>query len=90
MKNLGKIGIDKVSGFTGMITARINYLYGEDEYKLTPTKLSNGTIGTEIWLPVSRIKISENSTERQIGFSDSEDLNDYIEVCSIESEDELG
>ena len=32
MKNLGKIGIDKISGFTGMITARLNYLYGEDEY----------------------------------------------------------
>ena len=90
MKNLGKIGIDKVSGFTGMITARLNYLYGEDEYKLTPTELSNGSIGAELWFPVSRIKISENSTEKYIGFSDSNNLNDYIEVCSIESEDELG
>ena len=90
MKNLGKIGIDKVSGFTGMITAKINYLYGEDEYKLTPTKLRNGAIDAELWLPVTRIKISESSTERQIGFSDSCNMDDYIEVCSIESEDELG
>ena len=77
MKNLGKIGIDKISGFRGMITAKINYLYGADEYKLTPTELSNGAIGTELWFPVNRIKISNDSDERPIGFSNPIDTEDW-------------
>jgi hypothetical protein len=36
MIELGKLGKDKITNFEGIITARVQYLYGCDQYCLVP------------------------------------------------------
>lgn len=57
MKNLGKKAKDKITGFTGIITSKINYITGCDQYGLTPAVSKEGKIGDSQWFDENRIKI---------------------------------
>jgi hypothetical protein len=52
---LGKKAKDKVSELEGVITARTEYLYGDDAYQITP-KAKDGKISTW-WIELERIEI---------------------------------
>jgi hypothetical protein len=50
MITLGKEGKDKITGFQGIITARVEYLYGCNQYGLAPKVGEDGTVkGTEFF-----------------------------------------
>lgn len=50
MITLGKEGKDKITGFQGIITAKVEYLYGCNQYGLTPKVGEDGaTKGTEFF-----------------------------------------
>ena len=57
MENLGKKGEDKITGFKGIITAKCTYLYGCNQYGLTPTVNKDGKTGDTCWFDEGRIKI---------------------------------
>jgi len=57
MKNLGKKAQDKITGFTGIITAKCNYLYGCSQYSLTPEVDKDGKRKENEWFDEGRIKI---------------------------------
>ena len=92
MENLGKIGCDKVTGFEGIIIAKAVYLYSQDRYLIQPKSIDTRSIIQSEWISCERIEIKEHNSSKCIGFTGNENPDDdyYIEVCSIESEDELG
>lgn len=53
---LGKEGRDKITGFQGIITARVEYLTGCDQYCLTP-KVQDGKIMEGHYFDGGRIEI---------------------------------
>lgn len=57
MENLGKKGRDKVTGFEGIIVAKVMYLTGCDNYGLCPPVKADGTIGANEFFDVGRIEI---------------------------------
>lgn len=64
MENLGKIGQDKLTGFRGTITAKVDYLIGESQYELTPNHGAKDyefttAIAKSEWFIIPRIKIIE-------------------------------
>lgn len=58
MIKLGQKAKDKVTGFTGIITARASYLTGCDQYVLTPTVDEHGKTVEGQWFDESRIKVT--------------------------------
>lgn len=56
MSILGKLGKDRVTGFTGIITGRAEYLYGCMQYSLTPAADGNKILSNE-WFDEGRIEI---------------------------------
>jgi len=56
MKNLGKLGRDKVTGFEGIIIGKVTYLYGCNQYGLAP-KAKNGKVEDSSWFDEGRIEI---------------------------------
>lgn len=48
MITLGKEGKDKITGFQGIITGRVEYLYGCNQYCLVP-KAKDGEIKSGEW-----------------------------------------
>jgi len=56
MKNLGKLGRDKVTGFEGIIIGKVTYLYGCNQYGLAP-KSNNGKVEDSSWFDEGRIEI---------------------------------
>jgi len=57
---LGQIVKDKVTGFSGLVTARAYYLTGCTQYLITPTDLDrDGNIREGEWLDDSRVEIVE-------------------------------
>ncbi len=56
---LGKKAIDKVSGFTGMLTAKIEYLYGNDRYLIDPQVGEDNKYKEGQWFDEERIELSE-------------------------------
>jgi hypothetical protein len=56
MENMGKKARDKVTGFEGIITAKVHYMYGCDQYGLTP-KVLDGKIGDTNFFDEGRIEI---------------------------------
>lgn len=57
MIELGQEGRDKITGFEGVITARLTFLFGCDQYCLTP-KASNGELKDGIYFDEGRIEIT--------------------------------
>lgn len=56
MDNLGKKAKDKVTGFEGIITGKINYLYGCSQYGIVPPASENKTHDCQ-WFDEGRIEI---------------------------------
>jgi len=53
---MGKEAKDKVTGFTGIITGRTQWLYGCDQYCITP-KVKDEKMGDTSWFDEGRIEI---------------------------------
>lgn len=59
MENFGKKGTDKVTGFKGIITGKIYYMYGCAQYLLTPPIDKDGKKQDGEWFDEGRIEIGE-------------------------------
>jgi hypothetical protein len=57
MENFGKKATDKVTGFTGIITAKALYMYGCSQYLLNPKVDKEGKLQEGEWFDEGRIKI---------------------------------
>lgn len=56
MKNLGKEAKDKITGFEGVIIAKVQYLFGCNQYCIVP-KVKDGEIKSGEWFDEGRIEI---------------------------------
>lgn len=56
--NLGKKAKDKITGFSGIIIGKINYLFGCDQYGIAPEIGKDGKPGETHWFDVGRIEIT--------------------------------
>jgi hypothetical protein len=56
-ENLGKEGQDKITGFTGIITACCSYITGCDQYGLAPKVNAEGKIEPTQWFDTGRVDI---------------------------------
>lgn len=56
MKNLGKRVKDKVTGFEGIIVAKVNYLFGCAQYGVAP-KATDGKVNDTHYFDEGRIEI---------------------------------
>lgn len=63
MENFGKKGTDKVTGFSGVITAKINYMYGCSQYGITPPIGEDMKRRDVEWFDEGRIEIGEKIIE---------------------------
>lgn len=57
MSNLGKQGRDKISGLTGIIIGRAEYLFGCAQYGLVPPIGADGQPSNASWFDEGRIEI---------------------------------
>ena len=57
MIELGQKGKDKITGFKGIIIGRSQYIYGCDQYALSPEVSKDGKIGDTCWFDEGRIEI---------------------------------
>lgn len=57
MKNFGKLAKDKVTGFEGIITAKVDYMYGCAQYCLTPRVSEGGKREEAEYFDEGRIEI---------------------------------
>lgn len=57
MNNLGKKAKDKITGFEGIIIGKINYLYGCNQYGISPP-VQEGKIGDTQWFDEGRVEIT--------------------------------
>lgn len=62
MKNLGKEATDKITGFKGIITAKISYITGCDQYGITPPAKDGKTFSTE-YFDTGRVEIIGEGVE---------------------------
>jgi hypothetical protein len=58
--NLGKQGKDKVTGFTGTISAACEYSHSESTYRLEPPVKDGKT--TDMWVSEGRLELVEDGT----------------------------
>lgn len=64
MIKLGKKYTDPITGFTGIATARIEYLTGCIQYQLQPKGLkADGTIKEGLWFDESRIDPEQQGSD---------------------------
>ena len=54
---LGKQARDKITGFEGIITGKVSYLYGCTQYSLTPKVKKDGSAQDPVWFDEGRIEI---------------------------------
>ena len=54
---LGKVGKDKITGFTGVITSRCEFLTGCNRYCIQPTELREGKPVEGIYFDEAQIEI---------------------------------
>jgi len=59
----GKLAKDKVTGFTGTIIGRCDYMYGCTQYGVSPKIDKDGKIGNIEWFDEGRIEIIKKSVE---------------------------
>ncbi len=64
MENLGKKGRDKITGFEGVITAKIFYLYGCAQYAIVPKAAKDKVHGGQ-WFDEGRIEIIGKGVDRK-------------------------
>jgi hypothetical protein len=57
MENLGKTAQDKVTGFTGTITAYCKYLSGFETYQIQPLSEKADTLKKAQWFSVEAVKV---------------------------------
>lgn len=57
MLELGKRAKDKITGFEGILTGRCQYLYGCDQYLITPPVDKSGAKPDGSWIDEGRIEI---------------------------------
>jgi hypothetical protein len=57
MITLGQKARDKVTGLEGILTARATYLYGCDQYGITPPAKEDGTCPESVFVDEGRIEI---------------------------------
>jgi hypothetical protein len=57
---LGKEGKDKITGFQGIITAKVEYLYGCTQYGLTPRVGEDGATKESQFFDEGRIEVVGN------------------------------
>ncbi|MDO8972182.1 MAG: hypothetical protein Q7U74_15920 [Saprospiraceae bacterium] len=58
MIELGQKAKDKITGFEGIITGRASYLYGCDQYVLSPAVDEKGLIIKGEWFDEGRLEIT--------------------------------
>jgi hypothetical protein len=63
MIELGQKGKDQITGFEGIITGRATYMYGCDQYCLSPEVDKDGKIQDGVWFDEGRIKITGNGVK---------------------------
>jgi hypothetical protein len=56
--NLGKTGIDRVTGYTGMIVSYLQNITSADQYALLG-KASDNKVPDMVWLDCERIEVTE-------------------------------
>jgi len=54
---LGQKGKDKITGFEGILTSRVEFLTGCNRYSIQPTILNNGMPYEAIYIDESQIEI---------------------------------
>lgn len=57
---LGKEGKDKITGFKGIITAKVEYLFGCNQYGLAPKVSESGEVKSIEFFDEGRIEIIGN------------------------------
>ena len=62
MKNLGKKAVDKVTGFTGIITSVVHYLNGCTQYAVTPKDREDGKYPDAVYLDEAQVIIFHNDS----------------------------
>lgn len=66
MQNFGKKAKDKVTGFTGIIIGKIQYLFGCNQYGIAPES-KDGKILDTCWFDEGRVEIiGEGITAREV------------------------
>ena len=55
MLTLGQEAKDRITGFTGVLIGRIEYLNGCVQYLVQPKKLINGKVVDSVWVDVQRL-----------------------------------
>lgn len=63
MENFGKKAKDKVTGFEGIITGKIYYMYGCSQYLLTPSVDKDGKKQNGEWFDEGRVQVFEMAVE---------------------------
>lgn len=56
-KNLGKIGTDKITGFSGIVTGFVQYVTGCDQYLVTPKTEDPSKKPESHWFDSNRMEI---------------------------------
>ena len=64
MTNLGKKAMDKITGFEGIITGKVTYLYGCNQYLLVP-KAKDGEIKDGNWFDEGRVTMIGEGVKAQ-------------------------
>jgi hypothetical protein len=59
----GKKAKDKVTGFVGTITGKIEWMYGCNQYCIVPSVDKDGKLGDGNWFDEGRIEIIEDSID---------------------------
>ena len=60
MFELGKKAVDKITGFSGILTGHAKHLYGCDTYGITPPMDKDGKLINTQWFDEGRIQIVGN------------------------------
>ena len=60
MIKLGQKGRDKVTNFEGIIIAKSIWLFGCNQYALTPSVGSDGKVAEALWIDEGRVEVIGN------------------------------
>ena len=59
-QNIGLLGTDKRSGFTGTITGWAEFSYGSPQYLLTPKSRTKDEYRDSYWFDIELIEVKED------------------------------
>lgn len=71
--NIGDAVKDEVSGFSGIATARAEYLHGVPKVLITPVNRECVIYPAEEWINEDRLIVIDKKSRKGIGFSIAED-----------------